>query len=120
MLNTIDKRYRFDKYANHNCEPYITGKYSNLTTARWACVRDSRCSAISVEDCNPEQVVGLCTENKIGLEHVPGYCIYKKGDFLECILYFAPWSLHYNTYFTKIHKKIIVYVFFKMVRSITY
>ena len=88
LLMPIDKRYRFDKYANHNCNPYKTGRYNNLTIAKWACVRDSRCSAISVKNCNPDQVVGLCIESSIGLVDVPGFCIYKKGEFYECIFIF--------------------------------
>ena len=93
ILLNIDKRYRWVKYANYNCEHYIginngSVKYSDLETAKYACIQDSRCSAISVQNCNPNSIAGLCVENKIGREHVPGFCIYKKGDIRECICIF--------------------------------
>ena len=85
MLMKIDERYRWDKYANYNCEETYISKYSDLETAKWACIRDTRCSAISVRECNPYLVEGFCVESKIGRGHVPGFCIYKKGDIYECI-----------------------------------
>ena len=103
ILIKIDRKYRWDKYKNYNCEPYITGKYNDLKTARWACIKDRRCSAISVLQCDPNQVVGLCTENKIGLGHEPGYCIYKKGDTHECICIFSSLAVTKNKIFYAIH-----------------
>ena len=90
MLIKIDERYRWDKYANYNCEPYVTRRYPDLETAKFACIKDRKCDAIALDDCNPFLVLGLCIENEINREYHQNRCIYKKGDIHEYVCIFIP------------------------------
>ena len=80
MLMITDKRYRWVKYDDYNCEVYHVGQYTGLRSAMWACIKDRRCSAISVLECDPNQVLGLCREDKIGIGSWANHCMYKKGN----------------------------------------
>ena len=80
MLMITDERYRWVKYPRYNCGTYVVGQYSSLEIAKWACIKDRRCSAISVLNCDPNQVVGLCREDQLGIGNWANHCMYKKGN----------------------------------------
>ena len=81
MLISIDLKYTWVRVPYRDCSSYIQtdGKVLlDMELAKYACLKDKNCKAVSLSNCNKRSINGLCKEQDIS-ETMQGNCIYKKG-----------------------------------------